>query len=153
MKIYQGGEVIATYGTDHKYCCITNCINGRKPNMEKYERERTPKMAIRLKRGGDYASISKYFEGYFEGGSYFDAPSGIFVCIDHLEENTKDNVEIIKLWVMTYGVLATFKLKQLKEIKNRNLIIIGKTPLPKNVVFVKETIIKCGVSQSKADLI
>jgi hypothetical protein len=121
--------------------------------MEKYERERTPKMAIRLKRGGDYASISKYFEGYFEGGSYFDAPSGIFVCIDHLEENTKDNVEIIKLWVMTYGVLATFKLKQLKEIKNRNLIIIGKTPLPKNVVFVKETIIKCGVSQSKADLI
>ena len=153
MKIYQGGEVIATYGTDHKYCCITNCINGRKPNMEKYERERTPKMAIRLKRGGDYASISKYFEGYFEGGSYFDAPTGIFVCIDHLEENTKDNVEIIKLWVMTYGVLATFKLKQLKEIKNRNLIIIGKTPLPKNVVFVKETIIKCGVSQSKADLI
>ena len=153
MKIYQGGEVIATYGTDHKYCCITNCINGRKPNMVKYERERTPKMAIRLKRGGDYASISKYFEGYFEGGSYFDAPSGIFVCIDHLEENTKDNVEIIKLWVMTYGVLATFKLKQLKEIKNRNLIVIGKTPLPKNVVFVKETIIKCGVSQSKADLI
>ena len=153
MKMYQGGEVIATYGTDHKYCCITNCINGRKPNMEKYERERTPKMAIRLKRGGDYASISKYFEGYFEGGSYFDAPTGIFVCIDHLEENTKDNVEIIKLWVMTYGVIATFKLKQLKEIKNRNLIIIGKTPLPKNVVFVKETIIKCGVSQSKADLI
>ena len=82
MKIYQGGEVIATYGTDHKYCCITNCINGRKPNMEKYAREGTPKLAIRLKRGGDYASIVKYFEGYFEGGSYFDAPSGIFVCHD-----------------------------------------------------------------------
>ena len=153
IKIYQGGEVIGTFGVDHNYCCITNCINGRKPNMDKFAREGTPKLAIRLKRGGDYAAIAQYFEGYFEGGSYFDAPSGIFVCIEHLEETTKENATTILQWIMEFGLLATFKLVQLKEIKNRNLIIISKTPLPKNVVFVKETIVKCGITQSKAEMI
>ena len=153
IKIYQGGEVIGTYGVDHNYCCITNCINGRKPNMDKFAKIGTPKLAIRLKRGGDYAAIEQYFEGYFEGGSYFDAPSGIFVCIEHLEETTKENATTILQWIMEFGLLATFKLVQLKEIKNRNLIIISKTPLPKNVVFVKETIVKCGITQSKAEMI
>ena len=121
--------------------------------MDKFAREGTPKLAIRLKRGGDYAAIAQYFEGYFEGGSYFDAPSGIFVCIEHLEETTKENATTILQWIMEFGLLATFKLVQLKEIKNRNLIIISKTPLPKNVVFVKETIVKCGITQSKAEMI
>jgi hypothetical protein len=111
----------------HDKCCINNCPNFKLGKINSNLKNDTPVICIRLKHGGDYESL----EQYFDTKDYFEDKKGIFVCFDLFEPTGQSYLSQVQ-WFSTYGMMATFKLKKLPPQKNKNLIILNRTPLPRN---------------------
>jgi hypothetical protein len=106
-----------------------------------------PSICIRLKYGGSYDALEKYFDRR----EYFEDEKGIFVCLNLFELND-ENYETLKTWLLTYGLMATFKLKKLPEQKNKSLFILKRTPKPADRrVIVSE--VKCVVTPQQEILL
>ena len=74
----------------------------------------TPSICIRLKYGGSYDSL----QNYFDRKEYFEDEKGIFVCLNLFELDYED-YNTLKTWLMTYGLMGTFKLKKLPDQKTK----------------------------------
>ena len=146
--LYQNKEVIAYISYRHDKCCINNCVNSKVGKINTNHRNKTPSIVIRLKYGGKYESI----EQYFTDKDYFEDEKGIFVCFD-LFENAQIYQNQIQ-WFSKYGMMATFNLKKLTPQKNKNLIILNRTPKPRDRrVIVTKSEIKCTVSSTQEVLL
>lgn len=146
--LYQNKEVIAYVSYRHDKCCINNCVNSKVGKINTNHRNETPSICIRLKYGGDYESI----EQYFDNKDYFENEKGIFVCFD-LFESTQIYQSQIQ-WFSKYGMMATFKLKKLTPQKNKNMIILNRTPKPRDRrVIVQKSEIKCTVTSTQEVLL
>ena len=146
--LYQNKEVIAYISYRHDKCCINNCVNSKVGKINTNHRNKTPSIVIRLKYGGKYESI----EQYFTDKDYFENEKGIFVCFD-LFENAQIYQNQIQ-WFSKYGMMATFNLKKLTPQKNKNMIILNRTPKSRDRrVIVTKSEIKCSVSPTQEVLL
>ncbi len=147
--LFQNQEVIGYISYRHDKCCINNCTNSKVGKINSNYKNDTPSICIRLKYGGDYNSLQQYFDSK----DYFEDEKGIFICFD-LFESTGQSYQNQIQWFSTYGMLATFKLKNLPPQKNKNLIILNRTPKPRDRrVIVTKTEIKCTISPTQEVLI
>jgi hypothetical protein len=135
----QNNEVIAYISHLHEKCCINNCPESKPGKLNKNMKCHQPSICIRLKYGGSYDALEKYFNKR----EYYEDEKGIFVCLNLFEHD--EDYETLKTWLSTYGLMGTFKLKKLTEQKNKNLIILKRTPKPSDRrIIVSE--VKCVVT-------
>ena len=145
----QNNEIIAYLTYKHDKCCLNNCVNSKASKINRNIKDVTPSICIRLKFGGDYESIQQYFDSK----EFFEAEKGIFICLDQFEHNGTTYVEFIN-WIEQYGAMATFKLKNLPLQKNKNLIILNRTPKPRDQrVIIQKLEVKCTVTPGEQELL
>ena len=142
----QNNEVIAYVSHLHEKCCIVNCPESKPGKLKKNIKCQQPSICIRLKYGGNYGALDQYFDKR----EYFEDEMGIFVCLNLFEHD--EEYETLKNWLLTYGLMGTFKLKKLTEQKNKNLIILKRTPksTDRRVIVSK---INCAVTPQQETLL
>ena len=94
----QNNEVIAYVSHLHEKCCINNCPESKPGKLNKNMKCHQPSICIRLKYGGVYEALEKYFDKR----EYFEDEKGIFVCLNLFEHD--EDYERLKTWLLTYGL-------------------------------------------------
>ena len=112
-----------------KNAAINNCPASKPGKVNKNMKYHMPSICIRLKYGGSYDAL----ETYFDRQEYFKDEKGIFVCLNLFELDVED-YDTLKTGLLTYSLMATFKMKKMPEQKNNNLNILKRTPKPVIVV-------------------
>ena len=145
----QNNEIIAYLSYKHDKCCINNCVNSKASKINRNIKDVTPSICIRLKFGGDYESIQQYFDNK----EFFESEKGIFICLDQFELNGATYLELIN-WIEEFGAMGTYKLKNLPLQKNKNLIILNRTPKPRERrVIIQKLEVKCSVTPKEQELL
>ena len=145
----QNNKIVAYISYTHDKCCINNCVNSKLSKISRNIKDATPTICIRLKFGGDYESIQQYFDSK----EFFESEKGIFICLDQFEHNGDTYLELTN-WIEQFGAMGTFKLKNLPLQKNKNLIILNRTPKPRDRrVIVQKLEVKCTVTPGEQELL